>query len=143
MKTNKETAIAFVNGIYADSLNMHTDGNTIKSYWTTIASRAASNLILITDRYYSNTTAHHKSHICTAASRNRVTVVAVPIVQPISNEDHKVNTAYLRDEWVEMGKKVTRARTNGDYWRSRQFAALSDLNTYCNTFGLNAAELIK
>lgn len=122
MKTNNETANAFVNGYNSKSGNFYTDGQTATSYNTDIATHFGGVILLAANyrcmNFYSygyfygrtNTTERHKSEIKREARKNGVQVYEVPNIAIWSRKEHENNYQYLKAQAVEFDEKATRAR---------------------------------
>lgn len=120
MKTNKQTAAAFIAGKPAKGSNFYTDGETVTSCRTMIG-RRINGVILLADRYdcYSiygyfygrtATTERQKSHIKTAASRAGYDYFIVPDINAASPEEHLKNWQFLYDQASAAQKKARNAR---------------------------------
>lgn len=138
MRTNKDTATAFVEMQEATGSNLISLGSTCVSYRTIIASHQ-NGIILLTSHDYSNTTQRYKLHIRRAANAQRVTVFEVPECynwNGLTKEQHQKNISYLLDEAETMRAKADRARTYKAYYRELEEKYRKTAEDYINTFNL-------
>lgn len=119
MKTNRETANAFVHGRKADGSNLRTDGTILVSYYTVIGTRAehyntteGREVIFLCRAGYSNTTRKHKSHVYSSASRYGYKVIELDTVRPYNDHDHEKNLKGFEEAAQEYRTRAERARTD-------------------------------
>lgn len=117
MKTNSETATAFISGKHADGGNLRTDGTILVSYYTVIGTRAeyyntteGRETIFLCRAGYSNTTRKHKSHVYSAACRKGYKVIDLAEVQPYGESDHAKNIESFKAEIARLQRKADHAR---------------------------------
>ena len=145
MKTNRETATAFINGKQADGSNLRTDGTILVSYYTVIGTRAdyyntteGRETIFLCRAGYSNTTRKHKAHVYSAACRKGYRVIELAKVQPYGETDHAKNIASFEGYIETLRGKADRARkeyTRAAYLRQADREA-ANMETYKRIFKL-------
>lgn len=145
MKTNRETANAFVHGMQANGNNLRTDGTILVSYSTVIGTRAdhyntteGRETIFLCRAGYSNTTRKHKAHVYSAACRKGYKVIDLAEVQPYGETDHAKNIASFNDAIKALKAKADRARkeyTKAAYLRQADEEA-ANMETYKRIFKL-------
>lgn len=145
MKTNRETATAFVNGKQADGSNLRTDGSILVSYYTVIGTKAerynateGRETIFLCRAGYSNTTRKHKAHVYSAACRKGYKVMELAKVQPYGETDHATNIASFKGYIETLKGKAERARkeyTKAAYLRQADEEA-ANMETYKRIFKL-------
>ena len=145
MKTNRETANAFVHGMQADGSNLRTDGIILVSYYTVIGTRAeyyntteGREVIFLCRAGYSNTTRKHKAHVYSIACRDHYKVIEIAKVQPYGETDHATNIASFNDTIEALKRKADRARkeyTKAAYLRQADREA-ANMETYKRIFKL-------
>ena len=145
MKTNRETASAFINGKQADGSNLRTDGTILVSYYTVIGTRAdhyntaeGRETIFLCRAGYSNTTRKHKAHVYSAACRKGYKVIELANVQPYGEKDHAKNIESFKDEIASQQRKADHARkeyTKAAYLRQADRES-ANMETYKRIFKL-------
>lgn len=145
MKTNRETATAFISGKQADGSNLRTDGTILVSYWTVIGTRAdhystteGRETIFLCRAGYSNTTRKHKAHVYSAARRKGYKVIELANVQPYGEKDHAKNIESFTDEIASLQRKADHARkeyTKAAYLRQAD-RETANMETYKRIFKL-------
>ena len=145
MKTNNETANAFVHGMQANGSNLHTDGIILVSYYTVIGTRAeyyntteGRETIFLCRAGYSNTTRKHKAHVYSAACRKGCKVIEIAKVQPYGETDHAKNIESFKDEIASLQRKADHARkeyTKAAYLRQADRES-ANMETYKRIFKL-------
>lgn len=145
MKTNRETANAFVHGMQADGSNLRTDGIILVSYYTVIGTRAeyyntteGRETIFLCRAGYSNTTRKHKSHVYSIACRDHYKVIELAKVQPYGETDHAKNIESFTAEIASLQRKADHARkeyTKAAYLRQADREA-ANMETYKRIFKL-------
>ena len=148
MKTNKETATAFVNGQPCKAGNFYTDGNTATSYDTDIATH--ENGVILIANYYrcrnwnscgyfhgrTNTTERQKGEIKTACIEKGIRFFEVATIAIFGRKEHLTNYQCLRAEAYDLEKKAQNARKVENclrYGRQAQ-RAHATAEAYYNTF---------
>lgn len=150
MKTNKETARAFIQGKPANGSNFFTDGTTATSYTTQIAYNA-NGAILARTKYPINsaiytgiwygrtaTTERQKSHIKSAAAAAGVLYFEVPHAINPTEAEHAQNLAYFENCAQDARNKASRARTerNRLFWQEEAERIAQEGNDYYLIFCL-------
>lgn len=121
MKTNRQTAKAFIYGLCANGSNCHTDGDTFVSYSTPVATNRGS-AILIADTYRvriygcgtwqgtTPTTERQLSYVVREASYEDIPTFRVPNIYPRTEKDHATNIKHLTEKMNREREKADKAR---------------------------------
>ena len=122
MKTNRQTAKAFIYGLCANGSNCHTDGKTFVSFSTQVAENHGS-AILIADTYRVSSiyfcgpwwgttppTEKQLSYVVREASYADVPTFRVPNIFPRTEEDHATNIEHLTAKMNRERERANKAR---------------------------------
>ena len=148
MKTNNETATAFVKGYESKSGNLCTNGETLTSYDTDIATHA--NGVILMAKYYrcknwdswgyflgqTKTTERHKSEVKTACYRQNVKYFEVATIAIFGRKEHERNYQLLKAEAVTLSERANRARkeANRRFYTEQANRAEATAQSYWNIF---------
>lgn len=148
MKTNRETATAFVKGYESKSGNLYTNGETLTSYDTDIATKCKG--VVLIAKYYrcknwdswgyffgqTNTTERHKSEVKTACYRQNVRYFEVATIAIFGRKEHERNYQLLKAEAVTFAERANRARKqeNRKYYTEQANRAEATAASYWNLF---------
>lgn len=122
MKTNRETATAFVKGYESKSGNLYTNGETLTSYDTDIATKCKG--VVLIAKYYrcknwdswgyflglTKTTERHKGETVRACLLNNVQYFEVATIAIFGRKEHERNYQLLKAEAVTLEERANRAR---------------------------------
>ena len=93
-QANLDTCIDFYNGDEGRSGNLYSYGDELYSYRTMIAKRINDNIILISRKRFSNTTARHLNDLRSVLDKG--SYYEVPV-----NWDSTINSSYIKKEFLD------------------------------------------
>lgn len=138
MKTNRQTAKAFIYGLCANGSNCHTDGTTFVSYETAVATNRGK-CILIACAYRAcnwcgaifgttPTTEKQLSYVVREASYEDIPTFRVPNIYPRTEKDHATNIEHLTAKMNRERERADKARREDTKKRYLFFAGAIKTN---------------
>lgn len=119
--------------------NAHFKGKVFISFRTPVAWRH-DDIILMSERYHSQTTSRHKRRVSEKAKERGLVVVSVGHINPTTEQEHAQNVHHLRSvaEQAEASASRYSGQNYGTYYTQMANEARDSLEVYEKVFDLCA-----